>query len=135
MPLLLKALAIYNKNSTEGSNRQKANEVSETLAICYCQLSRNVRDNPKEQMKFLHQGLYYRSDLDDSQKDLDDAITQLGKNPKSVNESVALGDEAQAAGDEMGAAVEYQAALKIKDDPSIRQKLELAKKAITSSPS
>ena len=47
----------------------------------------------------------------------------MHKNPKSFKDRVDLGDEARRSSDFEGAIIEYQEALRIKEDPKIHIKL------------
>jgi thioredoxin-like negative regulator of GroEL len=107
--------------------------VSEHLANCYQHLSYKVRTDPKAQLRYLYPAVYYCPYEDEYQNELADAISQLGKDPKVAADRIALGDEAHEIGDDIAAIVEYRAALKIKDNPAVRQKLEALEKAIENS--
>lgn len=103
--------------------------VSVYLADCYQSLSHKVRTDPKAQLRYLYPAVYYCPYEDEYQNELADAISQLGKDPKVAADRIVLGDEAHEIGDDIAAIVEYRAALKIKDDPAVRQKLEALEKA------
>lgn len=55
---------------------------------------------------------------------LDCAVSNSGKSPRSYEDRLSMGDEALAKGDRVGAIVEYSEALKIKDNPDLKKKLE-----------
>lgn len=97
--------------------------IAENLADCYWRLSLSVRTDPSAQIQYLHQALFYRPYFEDYENDLNDAISQLGKDPSNALDRVTLGDEAMNVKDRKGAIIEYRAALKIKDDIEIRKKL------------
>ena len=60
-------------------------------------------------------------------------LRKLGKDPDSFSDRVALGDEATNHGDTKGSIIEYQAALKLKDEPEVRAKLNEALKKVQNS--
>lgn len=56
-------------------------------------------------------------------RELTETIQQMGKKPDSFNDRIKLADQAKSSGDVIGAAVEYNAALKLSDDQETHRKL------------
>jgi tetratricopeptide (TPR) repeat protein len=80
-------------------------EASYALRIC-----KKMRETPYD----LH------SDLT---KDIDALLLKLGKDPQSFAHRVELGDEYVSLGEFPSAAIEYEAALQIRHDPEVENKL------------
>jgi hypothetical protein len=81
---------------------------------------------PAAALTFIHTAVHMDPDDEASQADLEDIIRALGKNPHSFNDRVALGDQCTEKGDMHGAVVEYQAALSLRNDPEVKEKLAKA---------
>lgn len=64
-------------------------------------------------------------------QNIENVMRLIGKKTDSVDDRLALAEEAKAQGDFIGAYVEYSAALKLKNDPLSRKKLDEAYKAIS----
>lgn len=123
----LKVLELYGKRDQDEEISRKVKRSLEGLGYSYHKLSVQERENPKEQMKLLHEALYYYPDCKDAREDIVLALKLFGKDADKQDDRVSFGDELKATGDLHGAAVEYQEALKIKDDKSIQEKLKSVK--------
>ncbi len=88
----------------------------ENLAIAYNNYGLQLQNNPKEAIKQFHKALFYNPSNATTNGNLDGIIRFLGKDPNSFKDRVALASEARKALDFEGAMIEYQAALRIKDD-------------------
>lgn len=97
----------------------------ENLGVACNNYALALRRTPKEGIKFVHSALIVDSDNKATQENLDSFVQMLGKDPKSFDDRVELGDTAQTSGDFAGALIEYEAALKIKDNLDVRKKLAL----------
>ncbi len=97
----------------------------ENLGIACNNYALALSKTPKEGIKYVHSALIVDSDNKTTHENLDSFIQMLGKNPKSFEHRVQLGDVAQTSGDFAGALIEYEAALKIKDNSDVRKKLAL----------
>jgi tetratricopeptide (TPR) repeat protein len=84
---------------------------------------------PAEALKQFHEAVYLRNkwrrstEYSTPEQHIDDLIKAMGKNPRSFADRAALGDRAKSEGDLDGAAVEYDAAVHLKNDPEIHKKL------------
>lgn len=122
--LYSKALVLYGKRDQDEETQRKISRIQENIGYCYYRLGSDKRDVPLEAIKLIHQSLYYWPDNKDGQSVWIVTMKELGKDPEKFEDLVSYGDELKASGDLRGASVEYQAALKIKNDSSIREKLK-----------
>ncbi len=118
-----RAIPLYMK-ALHGCTDREKEQIRDGLAASHCGVAKKREANPEEAKRLLHQALLYKSDHKDSQKELRRLIERLGKDPDSFEDRVSLGDEAAGNGDVPGAVVEYLEALKIKNDPALRRKVE-----------
>ncbi len=121
--LYKQALENFNSARPEIHIAKLIPAIAQNLGDCYWHVSLSLRTDPKEQMQYLHQALFYRPHYEQYETDLDDAICQIGKDPQSVTDRLALADEAVAINDRKSAIVEYRAALKLKEDLIVQGKL------------
>jgi tetratricopeptide (TPR) repeat protein len=94
---------------------------------CYGEAQRKAH-KPAEALKQFHEAAYRTLKWRMTQnyttlEGIDDLIKAMGKNPRSFADRAALGDRAKSEGDLDGAAVEYDAAVHLKNDPEIHKKL------------
>lgn len=128
------------KLNNEGVNALKANNFSlavskfdaalkldptyklarENLAIAYNNYGISQQNNPLAALGNFHKSLFYSPENPTAVQNLEVTIQNLGKDPKNFKDRVALGKQARQSGDFEGAAVEYAAALMLKDDPKLR---------------
>lgn len=95
----------------------------QNLAIAYNNYGLTLKDKPGEALKIYHKAVFLNPESAETGSNLEAIITMLGKNPASFEDRVKLGDSAAREGDKIGARVEYLAALKMKEDNSVRTKL------------
>lgn len=95
----------------------------QNLAIAYNNYGLTLKDKPAEALKIYHKAVYLNPESVETVSNLEAIITMLGKNPTAFEDRVKLADSAARAGDKLGAKVEYMAALKLKEDASVRSKL------------
>ncbi|MBX9688188.1 MAG: tetratricopeptide repeat protein [Candidatus Obscuribacterales bacterium] len=95
----------------------------ENMAICYNNWGISLQNNPAQAIEKFHKSLFYSPDNPTAVQNLEVTIQNLGKDPKSFKDRVALGKQARLAGDLEGGIVEFAEALKIKDDPALRVEL------------
>lgn len=95
----------------------------ENLAIAYNNYGIANQNNPSAAIGYFHKSLFYSPDNPTAMQNLDVTIQALGKEPKSFKDRVALGKQSRQSGDFEGAAVEYAAALALKDDAKLRMDL------------
>lgn len=74
-------------------------------------------------LKQFHQAQFLEGKNPLTIANLNKLIKLLGKNPNKFADRVTLGDHAKAEDDPIGAVVEYEAALKLKNDPETHRKL------------
>jgi len=93
------------------------------LAIAYNNYGLQLKDRPEEAIKIFHKAIALDPGNDKTKINLDTIIQYLGKNPKVFKDRLDLGNTAFSHGDTVGAKIEYEAALAIKQDPIVQQKL------------
>jgi tetratricopeptide (TPR) repeat protein len=78
-----------------------------------------------EALKQFHLAIYKRGhwSIGSPEEHIAEVIRAMGKNPNSFADRVALGSHAKSEGDLIGAAVEYDAAVQLQNDPEIHKKL------------
>jgi len=97
----------------------------ENLAIAYNNWGLQLKDNPKEAIKQFHKAMLCDPNNLTTKTNLEGLIrSYLGKNPTLFKDRVELGDQARLSGDVEGAVIEYQEALRLKDDAGVKKKLE-----------
>lgn len=96
------------------------------LGIAYNNFGLSLQNKPAEAIPYFHRALYLDASNQTTQENLNGLIRKLGKDPDSFSDRVALGDEATNRGDTKGSIIEYEAALKLKEDPTVRAKLAAA---------
>jgi tetratricopeptide (TPR) repeat protein len=94
-----------------------------TLAIAYNNYGLVFQNNPMEAIKYFHKAVLLDANNATTLQNLSGIIQKMGKNPRSFADRVAIGDACRKAADFVGAIVEYQEALKIKDDGPLHEKL------------
>lgn len=92
----------------------------ENLAIAYNNYGIAQQSNPNSALIQFHKSLFWSPENPTAVQNLDVTIQNLGKDPKNFKDRVALGKQARQSSDFEGAAVEFQEALKLKDDPKLR---------------
>jgi len=93
------------------------------LAIAYNNYGLQLKDRPDDAIKVFHKA-YALDPMNEKTKiNLDTIIQYMGKNARSFKDRLDLGNKAVAQGDRLGARIEYEAALALKQDPIVQQKL------------
>lgn len=82
-----------------------------------------VRQNPEKALQEFHHAYHLSPNNRTTRDNLNGVIQMMGKDPRKFDVRVELGDKARDSEDIIGAIVEYRAALKIRRDPGIQQKL------------
>lgn len=95
----------------------------ENLAIAYNNYGLQLQNNPKEAIKQFHKALFYNPGNTTTNSNLEGIIHYMGKDPNSFKDRVALANEARKGLDFEGAMIEFQAALRLKDDSKIHMSL------------
>jgi Flp pilus assembly secretin CpaC len=103
------------------------------LAIAYNNFGLTLQNKPAEAISYFHRAIYLDASNDTTKGNLEGIIRKLGKNPDSFNDRVALADDALLKNDTRGGIVEYEAALRLKEDQALRAKLSEAIKALEKS--
>jgi tetratricopeptide (TPR) repeat protein len=104
-------------------------KASSNLGIAYNNYGLGLAKNKQysEAIKYFHKAFYLDPTNLVTKKNLGIVISNLSRDPNSFQDRVDLGDEARKQArtpqDWAGPIVEYQAALMIKDDPGVREKL------------
>jgi tetratricopeptide (TPR) repeat protein len=93
------------------------------LAVAYNNYGLVFQNNPSEAIKYFHKAVLLDPTNVTSQTNLTGIIQKMGKNPRDFATRAAMGDAARKAAQFVDAIVEYQEALKLKDDPAIHEKL------------
>lgn len=93
------------------------------LAIAYNNFGLQLKDRPEEAIKVFHKAFALDPTNEKTKINLETIIQYMGKNAKSFKDRLDLGNKAIAQGDKVGAQIEYAAALAIKPDPIVQQKL------------
>ncbi|MBA4078624.1 MAG: hypothetical protein C0508_26590, partial [Cyanobacteria bacterium PR.023] len=93
------------------------------LAIAYNNYGLVFQNNPMEAIKYFHKAVLLDANNATTLQNLSGIIQKMGKNPRSFADRVAVGDACRKAADFVGAIVEYQEALKLKDDGPLHEKL------------
>ena len=109
------------------SNYQLAKE---NLAIAYNNYGLQLQKSPKEAIKQFHKALYFEPKYATTAENLDGIITVMHKNPKAFEDRVALADEALREHEDIGALIEYRQALAIREDSSVRAKLNAVSRRV-----
>lgn len=95
----------------------------DNLAILYNNKGIKLADEPTKAIQMFWKAVYLDSSNPTSVQNLNITIEKMGKDPKSFDHRISLGDGARKSGELEGAMVEYQAALKLKDDGPTHEKL------------
>jgi tetratricopeptide (TPR) repeat protein len=95
----------------------------DNLAITYNHYGLALRERPKEALKLFHLAFCLKPSSQINLMNIEGIIRVMGMDPNAFNDRITLAEQATTIGDLPGSVVEYQAALKIKDDPSERHKL------------
>ncbi len=129
-----RAVVAINDNNYEGAIREleEALKIDPTyqqartnLAIAYNNYGLQLKNKPEDAIKIFHKAYALDPSNDKTKLNLDTIIQYMGKNPKVFKDRLDLGNRAVSQGDMSGARVEYEAALAIKQDPIVQQKLQL----------
>lgn len=92
----------------------------ENLLIAHNQYGlKLMKTNPKRALAQFHQVAYVNPNFPSIDRNMDDAIKAMGKNPESFYVREELGKVAKAEGDLRGAHVEYKNALKLMDEAHV----------------
>ena len=110
---LEEALRINNKYQQARAN----------LAIAYNNYGLQLKDRPDEAIKVFHKALALDPANVKTKTNLETIISYMGKNAANFKDRLDLGNKAIAQGDKLGARIEWEAALAIKPDPIVQQKL------------
>lgn len=103
------------------------------LAIAYNNFGLTLQNKPAAAIPYFHRAIWLDASNETTQQNLNGLMHKLGKDPDSFSDRVALGDEATSHGDTKGSIIEFEAALKMKEDPAVRAKLSEAIKALEKS--
>ncbi|MBZ0187901.1 MAG: TonB C-terminal domain-containing protein, partial [Candidatus Obscuribacterales bacterium] len=95
----------------------------DNLAIAYNNYGLELRSRPEQALAVFHKALALDPDNDKTRTNLEATIKSLGKNPQSFEDRVYLADKAVEVGDIQAARIEYSAALAIKNDQTVADKL------------
>ena len=101
----------------------KYQQARANLAIAYNNYGLQLKDRPEEAIKVFHKAFALDPTNEKTKTNLDTIIQYMGKNPKVFKDRLDLGNRAIAQGDKLGARIEWEAALAIKPDPIVQQKL------------
>lgn len=93
------------------------------LAIAYNNYGLQLRSDPKQAIKMFHKALMLDPTNATTRQNVDGIIRMMGKDPRDFEDRVDLGDQARKGGDFTGAIVEFAAALDLKDDSGVHEKL------------
>lgn len=83
-----------------------------------------VEHNPDKALNAFHQSVYLDPDNKTTEANFKTTIRMLGKNPDSFDDRLYLAECAKKNNDLVGELVEYQAALKIRQDSSLQGKIK-----------
>lgn len=97
-------------------NNSKARE---NLAVAYSNYGITLQNSPKEAIKQFHRALFYDPQNRKVQANLEGMLRYVGRDPDSFKDRVSLANEARKGLDFEGAMVEFQAALRLKDDVAV----------------
>ncbi len=129
-----RAVVAINDNNYEGAIKEleEALKIDPTyqqartnLAIAYNNYGLQLKNKPEEAIKIFHKAYALDPSNDKTKVNLDTIIQYMGKNPKVFKDRLDLGNRAVSQGDMSGARIEFEAALAIKPDPIVQQKLQL----------
>ncbi len=98
-------------------------QASANLAIAYNNYGLQLKDRPDDAIKVFHKAFALDPGNEKTKINLNTIIQYMGKSPTSFKDRLDLGNKAAAQGDRVGARIEYEAALAIKPDPIVQQKL------------
>lgn len=104
-------------------------KAASNLGIAYNNYGLGLAQNKQfsEAIKYFHKAFYLDPTNQITKKNLGIVIQNMNRDPNNFQDRVDLGDDARKQArtptDWYGPIVEYQAALMIKDDPSVREKL------------
>ncbi|CAN5496088.1 hypothetical protein BH11CYA1_BH11CYA1_13180 [soil metagenome] len=93
------------------------------LAIAYNNLALSHQENPETAILHFQHSIYIDPTNKTTLGNLEGILRRLGKDPNSFVDRVRLGDEAIRRDDTIGGIVEYQAALRLNEDKTVRTKL------------
>lgn len=96
------------------------------LAIAYNNYALQLQGQSRteEAMKILHRAFAIDPTNEKTKTNLEAIIQIMGKNPTSFKDRVDLANRCLAIGDPIGAKIEYEAALAIKRDPMVLERLQ-----------
>ncbi|MBX3150157.1 pilus assembly protein N-terminal domain-containing protein [Candidatus Obscuribacterales bacterium] len=101
----------------------------QNLSIAYNNLGMEQRAQPDLSLKHFRNSLYLDPTNQVTMKNFKIMMRMAGRDPNSFSDRVELGDIAFGQNDIAGSIVEYEAALKIKEDETVRQKLKASLEA------
>lgn len=108
-------------------------EIARTnLGIAYNNFGLSLQNKPAEAIPYFHHAIFLDASNNTSKENLNGLLRKLGKDPSSFSDRVALGDKAASQGDTKGSIVEYEAALELKEDQSVRESLKKARQKLKS---
>lgn len=93
------------------------------LAIAYNNYGLQLQKTPMQALKQFHRALALDPNNATTKANIDGIIKFLNRDPNKFEDRVDLGNSARKSGDFSGAVVEYKAALRIKNDAKIWEKL------------
>ena len=89
----------------------------DNLAIAYNNYA--LKLPAAQAIKYFHKAMFIQPGNATTAQNLDQVVQSLGKGPKSFKDRQELGKQCRLSGDFEGAIVEFQAALKIQNDPKL----------------
>lgn len=121
--------AAFEKWQTALDLNSRYELAARNLSIAYNGKAKATND-PKLALTYLHRALFFDSLNEPAQFNIAAAITKLGLDPSSFDDHIKLAESAAAADDLEAAIVEYELALKIKNDSEVEKKLALLKSKV-----
>lgn len=108
----------------EKLNREPSNKLLRKSVAAQCiRIAQFLKSEPKEALEYWHRANYFDSSNSFTLNRIDAAIKDLGKDPGSFSDRVAIATECRASRDFTGAVFEYSRALSLKDDGPTHEKL------------
>lgn len=95
----------------------------ENLGIAYKGLALSKANEPELSLRDLHMAIWLDPTNKSSRENLDSTIKKLGKDTSKFEDRVKLAENAVKYADFAGGIIEYNEALKIKDNEAVRKKL------------
>lgn len=98
------------------------------LELAYNYFGKQLESNnePRKALEVFRKAAFFINDSSTSMtnRNIENVMQVIGKRTDSFGDRLTLAEEAKATGDFIGAYVEYGAALKLKNDPLVRKKMD-----------